>query len=392
VAALSALPTLVGGCSEAHPGEGSGQLIPRPGPDHPVLWPIRSDNPPIADNLAPERGRTLKIFNWPDYIDPRALTSFRASAGVTVEVATFTDNREALKIISTGAVDYDIYLPSYDQLATLISNDYLRPLNHSYIPNISQVWPDFSNPFYDLRWRYTVPYTVYNTGIAWRSDLLTEDISLRSNPFDVFWDSRYRDRISVINDYRAVMGMVLLRNGLDLNTTRQNDLDLVRSQLADMISSTRPKVTITNYRDLPGGQFPIVQAWSGDVINARNYLAGKADPAILRYWSPSDVQHQADNDLMVILRAGRNPVAAHLFLNHMLDFNVALGNFTAIGYQPPQNRITTAGLVRQGFLPPGLVSAIVEPAYFATGQRTLTLDPDTDRRWRAVWDEFRVGT
>ncbi|WP_322755704.1 extracellular solute-binding protein [Frankia sp. Cas3] len=391
-AAATGLSALVAACSDSSTGKVTDQRLPKPSPGNPVLWPISGDNRPIAGSLQPERDRTLKIFNWPDYIDPQALKSFRDSTGVTVDVTTFSDNRVALEAIAAGTVDYDIYLPSYDQLPRLVGNGHLRPLNHSYIPNISQVWPDFSNPFYDLQWRYTVPYTVYNTGIAWRSDIITEDISARDNPFDVFWDGRYRDKISVINDYRAVMGMVLLRNGLDLNTDRNDDLDLVRTQLADMIRATRPKATITNYRDLPGGHFPIVQAWSGDVINARNYLAKDADPNILRYWSPTDARHQADNDLMVILRAGKSPVAAHMFLNHMLDFGVVLGNFAAIGYQPPQNRITSAGLVGQGFLPASLASAVVEPTYFATGQRILELDPDTDRRWRSIWDEFRTST
>lgn len=391
-ASLPGLSALIAACSGAHTETFSEQQHPKPGPNNPMLWPISADNRPIASNLPPERGRPLKIFNWPDYIDPRALASFRDSVGVTVEVTTFSDNSQALEAISAGTVDHDIYLPSYDQLAQLVGNGRLRPLNHSYIPNISQVWPDFTNPFYDLQWRYTVPYTVYSTGIAWRSDLVSEDISARDNPFDVFWDARYRDRISVINDYRAVMGMVLLRNGLDLNTARQSDLDLVRAQLADMVRETRPKATITNYRDLPGGHFPIVQAWSGDVVNARNYLAKDANPNILRYWSPSDGRHQADNDLMVVLRDGRNPVAAHMFLNHMLDFDVAVRNYATIGYQPPQNRITSAGLISQGFLPPSLASAAVEPAYFATGLRILELDPDVDRRWRSVWNEFRTNT
>ncbi len=391
-ATLPGLSALIAACTGSHPDGTGARPVRSPNPDEPALWPVKPDNPPIAANLKPERGQPLKIFNWADYIDPQALASFKDSVGVAVEVTTYSNNSDALETISSGKVDYDIYLPSYDQIGRLIRGGHLRPLNHSYIPNITNVWPDFQNPFYDQQWRYTVPYTVYNTGIAWRSDMISEDIGVRANPFDVFWDSRYREKISVINDYRAVMGMVLLRNGLGLNTTTQSDLDLVRTQLADMVNKTRPKATITNYRDLPGGHFPIVQAWSGDVVNARNYLSRGTDPAVLRYWSPSDDRHQADNDMMVILRTGRNPVAAHLFLNHMLDSNVALSNFAAIGYQPPQNHITPAGLVKQGFLPPNLADAAVEPAYFATGRRTLELDSDTDKHWKTVWDEFRTST
>ena len=60
-------------------------------------------------------------------------------------------------------------------LGQLIESKLVQPLNHSYIPNITQAWPDFTNPFYDQGWQYTVPYTIYTTGIAWRKDLVDEN-------------------------------------------------------------------------------------------------------------------------------------------------------------------------------------------------------------------------
>ena len=48
---------------------------------------------------------------------------------------------------------------------------------------------------------------------------------------------------------------------------------------------------------------------------------------------------------------------AHLFINHMLDPEVAMENFSAIGYQPPQNTITPDSLVADEFIPENLRSA-----------------------------------
>ena len=45
-------------------------------PDNPVKWPIADDNKPIADGLAPEKGATLKIYNYADYLSPQAIKSF----------------------------------------------------------------------------------------------------------------------------------------------------------------------------------------------------------------------------------------------------------------------------------------------------------------------------
>ena len=71
---------------------------------------------------------------------------------------------------------------------------------------------------------------------------------------------------------------------------------------------------------------------------------------------------------------------AHLFINHMLDPEVAKQNFSAIGYQPPQNSITADSLVAEEFIPENLRTAIVKPEYFDAGYRLLELDRDQRRR------------
>ncbi len=57
---------------------------------------------------------------------------------------------------------------------------WLGPINHSYIPNIKNVWPTFTNPWYDQEWRYSVPNFIYTTGIGWRNDQVPADIGALS--------------------------------------------------------------------------------------------------------------------------------------------------------------------------------------------------------------------
>ena len=116
-----------------------------------------------------------------------------------MQISTFNDTDEAITKIRGGNVEYDIYFPSYDQISRLVSGNLIRPLNHSYIPNISNVWPSFTNPWYDQEWRYTVPYTIYTAGIGWRNDQVPADIGALPNPYDSLWDpqpTRARPRSS----------------------------------------------------------------------------------------------------------------------------------------------------------------------------------------------------
>lgn len=387
-------PTLgipLAACSKGGPSSSAPSLT-LASPSSPVTWDIAADNEPIADGLTPEKGATLQLYSYADYISPDAVRSFEDKYQTKVQVSTFNDTDEAITKIRGGNVDYDIYFPSYDQISRLVNGELLKPLNHSYIPNIENVWPVFTNPWYDQEWRYTTPYTVYTTGIGWRTDQVPENIGALPNPYDALWDPRYKNKTAIIDDWHTAMAMVLLRNGItDVNTSSQTDLDMVGEQLRQMVAATSPKVTITMYSDVPAGQIGLAQMWSGDIIQALGYLPENTPPEVLQYWFPADGKGLVDNDLMVILKSGKNPVLAHLFLNHMLDPVSAQQNFTQIGYQPPQKSINPDTLVADGFIPENLTSAIVKPEYFDAGYRLLELDAENDAAWHNVWRGFKAG-
>ena len=98
-----------------------------------------------------------------------------------------------------------------------------------------------------------------------------------------------------------------------------------------------------------------------------------------------------DNDLMVVLKQGENPVLAHLFMNFMLDAKIAAPNFGYIGYQPPQVSLDTSKLVSDGYVPANLESAVVRQEWFTDGYRLLELPPETDAAWHQVWQRFKAG-
>jgi spermidine/putrescine transport system substrate-binding protein len=390
-AGAPALGAFLQACSKSGPSSSQPSLT-LAAPDSPVTWDIADDNKPIADGLAPEKGATLQLYSYADYVSPDAVKSFSDKYGVQVQISTFNDTDEAITKIRGGSVNYDLYYPSYDQISRLVSGGLVRPLNHSYIPNISNVWPGFTNPWYDQEWRYTVPYTIYTTGIGWRNDQVPADIAALKNPYDSLWDPAYKGKTAVLDDWHTAMAMVLLRQGItDVNTSSEADLKMVGEQLNAMAKATSPKVTITGYSELPAGQLGLSQMWSGDIINAQSYLPEGTGPEILRYWFPADGKGMVDNDMLVTLRGGKNPVLAHLFINHMLDPEVAKENFSAIGYQPPQNSITPDSLVKEEFIPENLRTAIVKPEFFDTGYRLLELDAANDAAWHNVWQTFKAG-
>ena len=393
---VPALSALLQACADSPTGTGGGggdspQAIEIASPDNPVTWDIADDNQPIADGLSPEAGPLL-LYNYADYIGPAVVKSFEEKYGVEVKVSTFNDTDEAITKIRTGAVPFDIYFPSYDQIGRMVTAKLVRPLNHSYVGNLGNVWSTFANPWYDGEARYSVPYSVYTTGVGWRTDLVPDDVAAMSNPYDSLWNADYRGKVAIIDDWHTAMAMVALRAGLpDVNTDNPDDLAVIQENLTELSQATQPKVTVSMYNDLPSGQLGISQMWSGDVVNAQYYLPKGQSVDVLRYWFPEDGMGLVDNDLMMVLSGGKNPVLAHLFLEHMLDEKNSLKNFGYIGYQPPQNALDTEKLVADGYLPENLATAAVREEWFDVAYRLLELTVANDAAWHQVWQQFKAG-
>jgi spermidine/putrescine transport system substrate-binding protein len=188
------------------------------------------------------------------------------------------------------------------------------------------------------------------------------------------------------------MAMVALRGGItDINTTATKDIAKIQTLMLDMQQKTNPKVTITMYNDLPAGQLELAQMWSGDVVNAQYYLPKGVSTDVLAYWFPPDGKGMVDNDLMVLLSQGQNPVLAHLFVNFMLDTKNALKNFGYVGYQPPQTSLSPEQSVSDGYVPANLTTAVVRKEWFGAGYRLLELPPVADAAWHQVWQRFKAG-
>ena len=383
------------GSRERSTSTGPGRQLQLASPEHPVAWPVPKGSEPIPAGMQPERNATLKLFNWSEYINKDVVKDFEKQNkryNVKVEVSTFNTMEEALAKLRSGKVAFDVFFPTYDRLGKLVQAGFLRALTHSYVPNIHRVWPTFSNPFYDQGWRFSVPYTVYTTGIAWRVDNVPEDVAKRPNPYDVLWDPRYKGRVGILDDYREAISMALLRNGgTDLNTGDQAQLEKARDELLRLATMVNPRVNNQNYIDLPEGRTWVNQAWSGDMVNAQYYFPKGQSAEVVRYWFSPDGKGAVNNDLMVLLRSGRNPVLGHRFLNYLLDYDVALKNLSFTGYQPPQTRITPEQLVTDGYIQANLKTAVVRPEYVTNGLRELELSPGVDSRWQRIWQEFKAG-
>src|SRR2546425_960716 len=138
-----------------------------------ITLPLHSDNPSIEAGLSPEKGATIRIYEWRQYLSKAVVESFARTYNVRFSISSF-DNRETGQNAIQQGQPFDVFFPTVDQLVGLASARLLQPLDPDYLPNLKNVWPQLSGPgrpYYDAGMRYSVPYTVFSTGIGWRSDL-----------------------------------------------------------------------------------------------------------------------------------------------------------------------------------------------------------------------------
>ena len=383
LAALGAAP-LLSACASALAGTGT---VPLPRPDNPVKWPVFPGNTAIASNLPPEPGATLQIYTWVAYINQDVVNAFAKKHKVKVEITTFNTMNEAMSKLRSG-LSYDLLIgATVDVLGQLIDSKLVQPLNHSYIPNITQAWPDFTNPFYDQGWQYTVPYTIYTTGIAWRKDLVDENPYAMSNPWAMPWQAKYKGRVAILDDYRESISLGLMKNGIfDLNTTdyRQISTRRARRSRSSAAWSTSGSTTTTTPRSptrTPGSTTPGPATWRRP---SRTCPRGSRSPR----WAtgfPPDGKGPVANDTNLVLRSATNPVLAHMFLNYMQDLPNVLENISFNGYMQPLTGVTPQVLVKEQILPPSLLSTVVLPSYFRRGVAQLQLPVDVDALWQQAW-------
>jgi spermidine/putrescine transport system substrate-binding protein len=393
--ALPSLSAILAACSKPGTVSGGGSTGPSAFPiarqDNPVTLPMNGE--PIPADTPIEKGATLQVYNWADYMWKKVLSEFEDKFDCHIEWTTFNNISEAVQKMSSGQITADVFFPTIDVLGKLVQAKLLQPLQHELIPNLPKyMWKEYQNPFYDQGWRYTVPYTIYTTGIAYRRDHISDD-QVAQEGWDILWNPKYKGKVGAYDDYRETLSLGLLKNGVtDLNTGSQADITKAKEDILTLINDQNAALDINGvYVKLPDDVFSAHLAWSGDIIGAQWYMPKGVSTDVLGYWFPSDFQGPVNNDTITIPASSQNPRLAHEFLNFMTEKHYAFQNFTWNGYQPPLTSMNPDTLIPKGYVPKTVPEAIVRPEQFDKGLFELELSPSVDEIWLNAWDEIKAG-
>lgn len=325
----------------------------------------------------PQLAAELHIFNWAEYIDPQVYTDFEAEFGVRVIEDTFASNEDLLAKLQAGAGGYDVIVPSDYMVDIMIKQDMLAPLDHSNIPNRSNLYPIFQNPPYDPGNTYCIPYQWGTTGIGYNNEVVTETPNSWGYLFDPEMARPFYGKMSMLNDPREVIGSALKYLGYSLNSTDPQQLEEAKQILL------RQKAWVATYDSeqfedlLTTGNTVIGQGWSGDF-----FMVAAEDPRVSYVIPQEGSAIWADN--LCIPKNAPNKYTAEVFINYLLRPEVAakISNFTwyASPVQTAEPYINPEILENPGVYPPEDVMARLEWIQ-DVGEATLLYD--------RIWTELR---
>jgi spermidine/putrescine transport system substrate-binding protein len=375
VGAAVALAPIVAACAGG--GASASPSVTSPAPTPTGAPPAASAAPTATPEPTPvpTPEAELIVYNWLDYIGEDVIPSFEEKYPVKVKYELFDDIEVAYAKLGADGSGYDISFPTSVDIPRFSQAGTIIKLEHSLLPNLVNLGADWADPGYDPGNTYSVPYVWWTTGVGYD----TRKVKDAPTSSKALWDPRYKNHISMMDDYQEAFGLALIQLGFSANTTDTTQMDAALAILKEQKPLLR---TYTNdtIGTMVGGDVWIGQIWGSDL-----YQIQQENENIV-YYIPEEGGVRG-SDTAVIYSGSKHPVAAHLFLNHLLDAKVSASNTNTIGYMGPNE-------AAKEFIDPAILAdPAVNPdkAILAKLEELLDLPNAVDEEYLSRWQALKAG-
>ena len=348
--------------------------------------------------FAPSKPQVLNVYNWGEYISDGSEDSLDTIAAfeewyeqeygqkVQINYATFTSNEDMYAKLKSGAVSYDVVIPSDYMIARMREEDMLLPLNYDNIPNYENIPEHFRNLYYDEENRYTVPYTYGVVGIIYNANVVDE---ADAQGWDLMWNEKYAGNILQFNNSRDAFGTAMYRQGLSVNTTDHAQWDTALAELKKQNPLVKSYVMDEIYNMMESGEAAIAAYYAGDYFTM---LDAQAEDVDLRFYYPERTNYFVD--AMCIPSCCQNQELAEIFINFMLSEEPAIANAEYIYYASP-NRVVYEN---EGYMEDMGEEAMdilyQDQEHFAENYNAYayrSLDPEMLDYINSLWEELKIS-
>ena len=326
------------------------------------------------------RGTTLYVYNWGEYISDGAdgttdvNKAFEKKYGIDVVYDTFDNNESMYSKLKSGGVSYDVVIPSDYMIQRMINEGMLEKLDYSNIPNFEKYIPEkYRNLSYDPKNEYSVPYTVGMVGLIYNSAIL----NAAPDSWSALWDKQYKGQILMFNNPRDAFGIAQNLLGMDYNTESVMSWKIAAELLKEQKQVSPVYVNDEIFLKMESGESALGAYYAGD------FLTMKENNPNLEFVYPKEGTNYFV-DALCVLKGSKNKLAAELYINFLLEPEIALANAEYICYASPHSGVYT----NPDYTYYGNEILYPEDGKFKT-QSYLNLAPETLALMSTLWDDVK---
>jgi spermidine/putrescine transport system substrate-binding protein len=259
---------------------------------------------------------TLRISNWPFYIDEETVGLFEGESGLSVDYTEdVNDNEEYFARIreplSRGDdVGADLFIVTDFLVNRLIGLGWLAPMDDANVPNKSNLVASLQGIEFDPDRTYSLPWFSGFTSLAYNPELTGREITSLNDIFD----PEFAGQVTMFSDLRDGLGQVMLGEGISLADVTAEDVEAAVAKVQDAKDAGQiRRFTGNDYGDdLVAGNVAIAQAYSGDVAQLQ-----LDNPDLQFVFADEGMVAWSDNMVMPITT--RNSTGAEQWMNYAYD-------------------------------------------------------------------------
>ncbi len=236
---------------------------------------------------------TVRVLNWPDYIEPSVLQDFEKETGIRVVYDIFAGNDDLQTKLAAGGTPYDVAFPTANAVPAMAAKGLLAKLDKASLKNVGNLDPrvDATLRAWDKDGAYSLPYMWYTVGIAWNPKLTAKafpghGMDSLTSVFDPEIARRFQScGVGVVDSASDVVPLAAMAGGVAKWDGKNSTA--AAAKVLDRLSGIVKVIPTDQFIDaLAGGKICVAIGFSGDAVQAQSWL-GRI-PRAIRRWLAGD--------------------------------------------------------------------------------------------------------
>ncbi|WP_295801027.1 extracellular solute-binding protein [uncultured Microbulbifer sp.] len=276
------------------------------------------------------QAKELYFANWSEYIAEDTIAGFEAATGIKVHYFEFDDIEELEQVWLTDGRQFDIIVPSSDNIPAYIAAGKLQKLDRNRIDGWSRNDPKFMRRLEqsDPGNAYAFPYLWGTVGIGYNVQAVEKAFGgvLPEDSWSLLFEPENLSKLDHCN-------ATLMRSPEEIFDVAQNYLGKDPNSMsvahqylvANLLAKVRLYITDFDsgeyMEDLASGKRCIAHGWSGDVLEAQRQAEEAGKPFDIRYIMPKE-GFPLWVDVVAMPANAQNVDAAYQFINYLMQPSV----------------------------------------------------------------------